>query len=628
MRRARRFRTSSFVGLMLLAALPVQAQAPIGYRLTFPEPEHRWVQVEATFPEIGSGPLRLQMSRSSPGRYALHEFAKNLFEITAADGRGLELMVLRTSPHTWSVSGHDGTVRVTYKLYGDRIDGTYLAVDSTHAHMNMPATLIWAHGLEDRPARVRIEPPDPSWRVATQLFPTADPLVFTAPNLQYLMDSPTEVGPFSLRTFGVTNPDGTSYEVRVAVHHTGSDADMDDYVANVEKVVREQQAIFGELPAFDGGTYTFIADYLPYADGDGMEHRNSTVLTSRANFANAQQRLGAIGTVSHEFFHCWNVERIRPTDLEPFDFARANMSDGLWLAEGFTSYYGPLAMLRAGITDLDRAVGGFGRTIDAVVNGSGRQFRSAAEMSRLAPFVDAARSVDRNNLQTTFISYYTWGAAIAFGLDLSLRATSDGKVTLDDYMRALWRAHGKPGGAAPGLVAKPYALRDARDRLAEVSGSRAFANEFFDNYIEGRGVVDYATLVGRAGLVLRPRNPGTAWMGPFGADSGPEGLTLTSLVPPGSPAYAAGLEIDDVIRTLDGETTTSTARIAEVLKRHKPGDQIAVEFLRRGAPVRATITLGEDPSLELVTLESVGGTPTAAQRGFRAAWLGRQQKRN
>lgn len=626
MTRTSRRLSSLTCGLLLLAALPALAQAPVSYRLTFPEPEHRWVQVEATFPEIGGGPLRLQMSRSSPGRYALHEFAKNLFEIRAADGKGLELMVLRTSPHTWSVSGHDGTVRVTYKLYGDRIDGTYLAVDTTHAHMNMPATLMWAHGFEDRPAQVRIEPPDPAWRVATQLFPTADPLVFTAPNLQYLMDSPTEVGPFSLRTFRLTNPDGTSYEIRTAVHHTGRDADLDDYVANVEKVVREQQAVFGELPAFDGGTYTFIADYLPYADGDGMEHRNSTILTSRINFASAQQRLGAIGTVSHEFFHCWNVERIRPAGLEPFDFARANMSDSLWLAEGFTSYYGPLAMLRAGVTDLERAVGGFGRSIDAVVNGSGRRFRSAAEMSRLAPFVDAARSVDRNNLQATFISYYTWGAAIALGLDLSLRATSDGKVTLDDYMRALWRAHGKPGGPAPGLVAKPYTLRDARDRLAEVSGSRSFANEFFDTYIEGRGVVDYAAVAARAGLVLRPRNPGAAWMGSLDADAGPEGLTLTSLVPPGSPAYAAGLEIDDVIRTLDGEAMTSTARIAEVLRRRKPGDQVAVEFLRRGTPVRATITLGEDPAVELVTLESTGGTVTAAQQAFRAAWLGSQQK--
>ena len=613
--------------LLLLIAAPALAQAPVSYRLSFPEPEHRFAQVEATFPDVLKGqPLRFRMSRSSPGRYALHEFAKNVSDVRAFDGKGLELVVTRVSPHEWSASGHDGTVRVTYKVFGDRVDGTYLGIDSTHAHLNMPATLMWAQGYEGRPARVRIESPDPTWKIATQLFSTTDPWTFTAPNLQYLMDSPAEVGPVVFRSFTVANPDGKRYEIRVAVHDAASEADVEAYATDVEKIVREQQAIFGELPDYDGGTYTFLADYLPYAGGDGMEHRNSTVVSGRLTLANPQQRRGALGTASHEFFHCWNVERIRPAGLEPFDFARENMSDGLWVAEGFTSYYGGLAMQRAGLRTLPQTVAGFGGAIDAIVNGPGRQVRSAAEMSRMAAFIDGYRSGDPTDFQNTIISYYTWGSALALGLDLSLREVSGGRVALDDYMRELWRVHGKPGGPAPGLVAKPYSLRDLRDRLAEVSGSRSFANEWFDRYVEGRDAMDYAKLVERAGLVLRKRSPATPWLGQFTVEVSEAGAAITAYVPPGSPAYAAGLESGDVIKTLDGEPINAEGKLLEIVKRHKPGDQIRVEFLRRGKPVTSTITFAEHPGLELATIESAGGTLTDAQKAFREAWLGTKVK--
>ncbi len=615
--------------LVLIVGLagPVAAQAPVVYRVSAPEPHHRWAEIELTVPNVARGrPLRVRMSRSSPGRYALHEFAKNVYDVRAFDGKGLELVVDRVGAHEWSVSGHDGTVRVRYKVFGDRVDGTYLAIDATHLHMNMPAALMWAPGYEGRPVEVRIAPPEASWTVATQLFPTADRWTFTAPNLQYLMDSPIEVGPLTVRRFSVANPGGREYEIRVAVHGTAGEADVAAFAADLEQVVREQQAVFGELPDFEPGTYTVLADYLPYAAGDGMEHRNSTVVTGRLTLASAADRRNALGTASHEFFHAWNVERIRPVGLEPFDFTRENMSDGLWLAEGFTSYYGPLALQRAGLVPLEETVAGFGGAINAVVNGPGRRVRSAAEMSRMAPFVDGYRPVDPTNFQHTFISYYTWGAALALGLDLSLRAMSNGKVTLDDYMRALWRVHGKPGGPEPGLVARPCSLRDLRDRLAEVAGSRSFANEFFDRYVEGREAMDYARLVERAGLVLRPRAPGGPWIGQLSLDVGEAGATITSYLAPGSPAYEAGLDQGDVLKAIDGEAVTSQSKLQEIFRRHRPGDRLKVDFVRRGKSLTTTLTVGESPTLELVTLESTGGTLTEAQRAFREAWLGSKVK--
>jgi predicted metalloprotease with PDZ domain len=197
--------------------------------------------------------------------------------------------------------------------------------------------------------------------------------------------------------------------IRIAIHHQGTPAQLDVYERAVRGIVRQQQAaIFGELPRFDFGTYTFIADYLPWVNGDGMEHRNSTILTSTGSLR--ERALGVLGTVSHEFFHAWNVERIRPASLEPFDFEEANMSGELWFAEGFTSYYGPLTLRRAG--SRRRAVrAAMGRgTINTVVNAPGRRYFSPVEMSMQAPFVDAATSVDPHNRANTFISYYTWGA--------------------------------------------------------------------------------------------------------------------------------------------------------------------------------------------------------------------------
>jgi predicted metalloprotease with PDZ domain len=527
------------------------------------------------------------------------------------------------------VGGHDGTVRVTYRVYGDRVDGTYLAVDTTHAHINMPATLMWARGLESRPAHVSFEVPvGAKWQIATQLRPTNNPVTFTAANLQYLMDSPVELSAFTLRTIRVD----PATAVRLAVHHPGSASDVDQLAGDVGRLVREAGAVFGEFPNYDVGHYTFLIDSLPYADGDGMEHRNSAVVTLNGA-AGSLRRPDLLGTIAHEFFHGWNVERIRPRSLEPFNFEEANVSGELWLGEGFTSYYETVLVQRAGLASLEETAAEFGRMIDTVVRAPGRSLRSAVDMSRLAPFVDAARWIDRTNWDNLYISYYTWGAAIGLGLDLSLRAHTAGRVTLDDYLRAMWRVHGRvepagtpaPGApSAEGLVAAPYTLDDARDRLAEVS-DRSFADQFFDRFVEGREVVDYAGLLQRAGLILQRRNAGRAWLGEARFDYRASSARLVGPALFGSPLYRAGLDQDDEIATIAGEMISSAGQLERVLQRHRPGDVVPVVVLRRGIPTSTTLTFEEDPRLELALAERTGRSLTEAQRSFRAAWLDSRQ---
>jgi predicted metalloprotease with PDZ domain len=614
---ARRHSVLAFL-LVFLVQPGAQAQTPVAYRLSFPEAAHHLMQVEATFTTVPPGPLELRMSRSSPGRYALHEFAKNVFDVRITDDMGQPLAVSRPNPHGWDVTGHSGVVRVIYRVFGDRLDGTYLSVDSSHAHINMPAAIMWARGFERRPIAIRFErPTGTSWRVATQLSPGSDGLSFTAPNLQYLMDSPSEFSQFTLRSFTV--PDDRRTPVfRVAVHHTGTDVEVDGLVRDIEAIVREARHVFGEYPAFEGNTYTFLADYLPWAYGDGMEHRNSTVMTSSSSIQS--NRLGLLDTVAHEFFHTWNVERIRPKSLEPFNLEDANMSGELWFAEGFTSYYGPLTMKRAGLTTLRAFAREMGDAIERVTISPARQIRSAVEVSRLAPFVDAASFIDQTNFSNTYISYYTWGAALGLGLDLSLRDRSDGKVTLDQFMRALWERFGRPGTQVPGYVETPYTIDDLKSVLGTVAGDAAFAEDFFARFVEGHEVVDYPRLLARAGVLVKS-NAGRAFAGALTLQDDSAGVRITGDVPYGSPAYEGGLERDDVLVTVGGTKVTRTADVEKLVGARKPGEPLPVVYDRRGVRTSTALRLIGDPRLELVPAEDAGQPVTDAQRRFRDAWL-------
>jgi predicted metalloprotease with PDZ domain len=604
--------------LLLAAAAPAAAQSPIEYRVTFPEPEHHWLQVELTLTELGGEPLRARMSRSSPGRYAVHEFAKNIFQVEAWNGAGRPLSSSRPHVDEWEVGGHDGTVRLVYRIFGDTPDGTYMGVDTTHAHMNMPATFLWARGHEDRAIRITFVPPDGSgWTVGTQLFPTDDPFTFTAPNLQYFLDSPTELAAWLTSSFTLPRTDDSRATVRVFVHTQASQADVDALTRMIERLALEHLAVWGELPPFEPGHYTFLLDYVPWGDGDGMEHRNSTSISDPGvTIDTAQGRLEALGTISHEFFHTWNVERIRPAGLEPFDFTRENLTCCLWFAEGFTSYYGPLLITRAGFTEgppLNSALTVLGGT-------SARQVRSAVQMSEHAPFNDAAVSADAHDRRRTFISYYTYGAAVALALDLSLRERSGGEATLDDYMRRLWDRFGRPGGSAPGYVDRPYTLGDLRALLAELTSDQAFADDFFDRYVEGREAADYARLFAQAGYVLAPRNPDAGWAGDVQVLAAAGGLVVRGLVPFATPAHAAGIDAGDVITAIDGEPATTAAWSG--LRNLAPGTAVSVTLRRRdGSTTTTSMTLEPDPGLQVRPVEETGAAPSAAQRAFRESWL-------
>src|SRR5690606_2801265 len=322
-----------------------------------------------------------------------------------------------------------------------------------------------------------------------------------------------------------------------------SEADINTYFNYIKKVVLQQKAVFGELPTYDYGEYTFLACYMPNANGDGMEHRNSTYVVSTRSLANGGIDQN-IGTVSHEFFHCWNVERIRPKTLEPFNFEEANMSGELWFAEGFTSYYDDLTLCRAGVISQTKFITGLTGTFNYVWDSPGRDYFNPIEMSYQAPFVDAAKSVDETNRENTFISYYSYGSMLGLALDLSLREKG---LNLDDYMKLIWGNFGKKQVY--------YTVDDLHIALNSYAG-KEFGDDFFNNYIYKSGMPDYETLFKSVGVILETKKEVD-----FGATVRSQKIISNPKI--GSSAYEANFQNGDKIiqiHTIDytGEDRKST----------------------------------------------------------------------
>lgn len=583
----------------LLVSLSLQAQTNT-YTISFDNAVHHEAVVNVSFPEIKSKTLRVQMSRSSPGRYAIHEFAKNVYGFKATNEAGETLEMKREDPYSWEITNTDGTINIEYILFANRADGTYSQIDETHAHLNMPATFIYAESLQERPIEITFNTrKDLNWKVATQLKHTQG-TTYTSPNLYYFLDSPTEISDYKLREFKV---DGQN--IRFVLHDPGTEAEFDEYWEKVQKIVLQEKAVFGALPIYDFGEYTFLACYMPNVSGDGMEHRNSTILTDIETLANGGMKSN-IGTVSHEYFHSWNVERIRPADLEPFKFDRANMSNSLWFAEGFTSYYTNLILERAGIITVEEYVKSLNGTFNYVWNSPALQFFNPIEMSNQAPFVDAATSVDPVNRENMFISYYSYGSVLGLALDLSLREKN---LNLDDFMKLMWSTYGKNEVG--------YEVSDIEKTLSTYAG-KEFSKDFFNNYIYASQMPDYETLFEQVGITIE-RDSSKAFLGATlrNTENGVEVVRNTMI---GSPAYVAGLDNGDIITSVNGTPVNDKEIFNNLIDSKNIGDKITIEYVRFGKLKTTTAILLADPTYHITIDKDAKKTILKA----RESWLSKK----
>src|SRR6056297_89379 len=587
---------------VLLCVLSSVAQTNT-YSISFENAVHHEANIRVNFPNVSSDTLEIRMSRSSPGRYALHEFAKNVYSFKATDGKGDPLKIYRKDSYSWFVYNHNGTVNVAYTLFGNRGDGTYSQIDETHAHLNIPATFMYAPALEDRKIEVDFKVRDDlNWKVATQLALVSG-TTYSAPNLYYFMDSPTEISNFGLREFNVNGQN-----VRLALHHNGTEEELNTYFEKVKKVVLEQEKVYGELPNFDFGEYTFLACYIPNASGDGMEHRNSTILTSTRGLAEGGMERN-IGTVSHEFFHTWNVERIRPKSLEPFNFEAANMSGALWFAEGFTSYYTGLILCRAGLISPVEYIEGLTGTFNYVWNSPARQYFNPIEMSYQAPFVDAATSVDPVNRDNMFISYYSYGSVLGLALDLSLR---ENNLNLDDFMKLVWKKYG--------ATEIPYTIQNLHHALNEYAG-KSFGDHFFNNYIYQSEMPNYKTLMESVGVILEQPESEPYFGAYVSMSADKSGYMILRNTKMGSPAYKAGLDNGDVMLSINDIPLTEDQKFEDYLKQFSIGETLQVKFTRYGMEKSTELILTPSPNFSFSLMEDKEQKPSKKMLEQRKEWL-------
>lgn len=576
----------------------------IRYRFAAPNALHHEAEITVTAEGLTGSSAIFRMSRSSPGRYAKHEFGKNVYNVMAYNLLGKQLKVEKEDADIYKVTGFKGTVKLTYTLYGNFADGTYASIDISGYHLNMPASFMWVKGLETAPITIQFSVPVATWKIATQLKPTADSFTFTAKDLQYFMDSPTKIGKLHMREWTVSNPDKKQYTFRLALEAEATEPLVDSFTEKLKRIVQAAKNVYGEFPSYDNGTYTFIASINPYVKSDGMEHRNSTMITVPARFDGSDRLLSVY---AHEFFHCWNVERIRPKSLEPFNFEKSNMSEALWVAEGFTQYYGSLIQMRAGLLSEAGFLINMSGLVNAKVNTPGAQLYTPVENSERAVFVDAGVSIDQTNYPNMFTSYYVYGGALALALDLELRSRFH--KSMDDVMKELWRKQGKPE--------VPYTLPDVQNALALASDVN-YAADFFKKYVYGHEAIDYKQLISSAGYTLSPIAAGKAWLGQTTFDITDNGLTVSKNTVLNTPLYKAGVDAGDVVLEMDGKKLKEVGNIDEIISKHKPEDKITLMYSHRQNPVNTTLTLTENPFLK-IDKES---NSSEDHQKFKRQWLG------
>ncbi len=589
----------------LLFTFITYAQEAIRYFVNLDNVAHHEIEVTVEFPAVPQGVFTVRMPGSSPGRYAPHAFAKNIYGEKAFDGQGKPLQIHKSDISEWQIAGHNGAVKLEYTVYANHADGTYAGFDNKKAMMNMPSVFIYGVEMDQRPIELTFDlSKHKDWKVATQLKPLENN-TFWSPDYYYFYDSPTIIGDLKIRTWQ-SESNGKNYTIEIAMLHEGTDKELDDYTEWVKKVVEEEKKVYGGLPDFDFGKYTFLCAYNPYVFGDGMEHRNSTMCNSRGSLADNAD--GLIGTIAHEFFHCWNVERIRPRTLEPFDFYKANMSGELWFAEGFTNYYDDLSLCRAGILADTSYVQGLAGILNAVMNSPAREYRNVIQMSQHAPFVDAAVSIDENNYANTFISYYTYGSFVGISLDLNIRNRYAGK-SLDDVMRYMWEHFGK--------TEIPYEIPDIQKAVTTVTGDAKFATEFFNRYVYASEVPNMQALFGDMGVTVRPKNAGKVDFANLRLDYKEDGAVVNTTVLKNTSLYSAGLNRGDKIVSLNGQAITNAATWDAAIEKIKVGSSVTISFVQNGISENAKFLAKEDPTMEMMLQKK----PSDAALKRQKAWL-------
>ncbi|HWN09273.1 MAG TPA: PDZ domain-containing protein [Pyrinomonadaceae bacterium] len=626
-------RSFSLVAILLLAwclapagSNPTLAQdkplRSLTYRLAMSRPvSHLFeVTIEVELPDPLPKSIDFQMAKWSPGRYAIFDFAKNVQEFQALGGicppdAKCKLAIVpfsRVDEQTWRVSTtNTNSLTIRYKVFGNDLSGTFSQLDERHANYNGGSVFMYVVNHKPDPVQLVINPPA-GWRIINGRMARPDQRTWNFPNWDELVDTSTEIAPnWTVDSFEVS---GKKYQVMV--HSFGNEGGKRaNLVRDVEKIVKAQIAMWGP-PDFDA--YTFLIHYA--ADdhsGDGMEHLTSTQIILPGALGEDGVLGETLDTVSHEFFHVWNVKRLRPIELGPWDFTRPLQTRSLWIAEGITNYYGHLMMRRAGIWDDTAFLRRESQTITGIENAGGTRLISAEESSLSAPYIDDAPHAQRTNLSNTAISYYPKGELVGMVLDLIIRGKTNGRASLDDVMRRMYdEFYLKSPNASYYLRGRGYTGEDFERVASEVA--RQDLSGFFRRYVRNVETLPYEEAFAFLGLRVVREPARQPYDAGITVDWGSKGFLTIGSVRNGSPAEDAGLQRGDEIVSL-GRKNIARENWLVSLNRFKPGDRIPISVKRDRRTIDTAIVLTAPERFEYRIEEKRDATPQ--QKTLREAWL-------
>lgn len=629
MKRPKRFVIRLLASLLLLLTFVVAAIAqdrplPIKYWLAMSQPaSHLFeVTIEVGLPDDPNlKSLDFQMPKWSPGRYAVFDFAKNVQEVKAREAcpAGLDCtipdsVVTRIDDQTWRVetkSIHRGmSLMFNYKVFANDLSGTFSQLDARHANLNGGSIFMYVVNHKQDPVGLSVKVPN-GWRIINGRMEKKDQTEYQFANWDILIDTPVEIASdWTDDTFTV---DGKTYHV--VVHSFGKEGGKrPTLVSDLEKIVRAETAMWGP-PEFD--SYTFLFHFAnDRKSSDGMEHLTSTQIIMPGALGDKDTLPDTIDAAAHEFFHVWNVKRLRPFELGPWDFTRPANTRGLWVAEGITNYYGHLMQRRAGLWTDIKFYSELLNQITEIEGSNGGKLMSAEESSLSAPFIDDAPHAQQTNLANTSISYYAKGETLGLVLDLLIRGKTGGKVSLDEVMRQTYDAfYLRSRNASYYLRGRGYTSEEFEKMVSQVTG--ADMSDFFKRHVRGVEPPPYETAFAQVGLrfVQSPRSPVS-----LGISADEDDLVNFKIatVRPGSPAADAGLQVGDAITTLGG-SRFGGVNFVKVLARYKPGERVPVAYLRNGHPMTTTVVLGPPQVFDYRIEEDSKASPE--MKSLRAAWL-------
>jgi predicted metalloprotease with PDZ domain len=572
-------------------------QPHIRFQVSFAEPQAHYIDVRIEISSINQDQLELIMPVWAPGSYFIREFSKNVegFKATA-DEKAIPHQKLRKN--SWLVETKNQTaITVFYRIYAFEVSVRTSFVDQSHAFLSPTGIFLYPEGMLNEASEIQIFPAS-NWKTVSTALQNLNqnPYCFYAPNFDTLYDSPLEIGNQHVFKFTAAN---VLHEVAM---YGGGMYDDERLITDFTKIIEEETSIFGENP---NKRYVFIIHNFNQGGG-GLEHSDSTVLgVTRTAYASEKTYQDFLGLVSHEYFHLWNVKRLRPRALGPFDYQQENYTTSLWIAEGFTAYYDNLILCRAGLISVENYFKLLSADINVVENTPGRKIHTVTEAS-----FDAWIKFYRPNENTpnTTISYYVKGSLIALFLDLIILHQTEAKYSLDEVMKRMYDRFYKTEN-------RGYTEAEFKTVLEEVAGTNL--NHLYDHYVNGLEELDYNHYLSYAGLRLRVASAETKTPAATGFTANlTNGKLLVTQIERETAAWHAGVNVHDELLAINGNRIND---LEKSLQFFMPGDSINITLIRDGRLTEVSLRLQNHQKLKY-QIEEVN-EPTYQQIAVRNRWM-------